>query len=621
MTLPWLDRLGEWNPQLFREIKGRLKRRNIAIAIATSVLGQLLVLLYWLRQIPTQHYYMGGPYCQLRKVYEASQRQSAQLGAQYSQLQAQFSRYTKPEHYNPEKIQELKGRIEDLKARREHLEQFLINGNCPPDAINMQLWWQDHYPQIFTSLSVTILFALLVVGSYMLINDLAREERRGTLNFVRLSPQSTQSILLGKLLGVPILLYIAAILTIPSFLWSGLSAQIPLVEIISFWVVLVASCAFFYSASLLFGLVSSGLGGFQSWLGSGAILIFLVIANTRQIDHSPTDWLNLFNPSVLLPYLVDRTGSRYKQFPFNHGAIQDWQWFYLPLGAAGISVVIFSLLNYGLWTYWIGQALNRRFRNPTTTMLSKQQSYLLVACSTVVTLGFALQSPQQRYSSQFLYNLNALFVVNLLLFLGLIAALSPHRQALQDWARYRRSKGSTARRFWSYSLVQDLIWGEKSPAVGAIAINLIIASLPVVSWILLWNVGLDHKLTALSGLVLILNLILLYAALTQLMLLMKTPKRTIWAAGTVVSAIFLPPLILSMLSLNPGQNGGGLWLFTAFPWYAVEKASATLICQVLFVHWSILGVLTLQLTRQLRRAGESASFALLAGRQTVSSDQ
>jgi hypothetical protein len=81
MTLPWLDRLGEWNPQLFREIKGRLKRRNIAIAIATSLLGQLLVLLYWLRQIPTQHYYMGGPYCQLRKAYEASQRQSAQLAS------------------------------------------------------------------------------------------------------------------------------------------------------------------------------------------------------------------------------------------------------------------------------------------------------------------------------------------------------------------------------------------------------------------------------------------------------------------------------------------------------------------------------------------------------------
>lgn len=621
MTIAWLDRLGEWNPQLFREIKGRLKGRNIAIAIATSLLGQLLVLLYWLRQMPNQHYYMGGPYCKLRNAYEASQRQSAQLGAQYSQLQAQFSRYTKPEHYNLEKIQELKGRIEDLKARKEHLEQFLLNGNCPPDAINMQLWLQDHYPKIFTSLSVTILFALLVVGSYMLINDLAREERRGTLNFVRLSPQSTQSILLGKLLGVPILLYVAAILTIPLFLWSGLSAQIPLIEIISFWAVLVASCAFFYSASLLFGLVSSGLSGFQAWLGSGAILIFLFIANSREIDHSPTDWLNLFNPSVLLPYLVDRTGSRYTQFPFNHGPIQDWQWFYLPLGASGISVVIFSLLNYGLWTYWIGQSLNRRFRNPTTTMLSKQQSYLLIACSTVVTLGFALQSPQERFSSQFLYNLHALFIVNVVLFLGLIAALSPHRQALQDWARYRHSKVANSRRFWSYSLVQDLIWGEKSPAVRAIAINLIIASVPVISWILLWDVGFNHKLTALSGLVLILNSILIYAALTQLMLLMKTPKRTIWAAGTVVSTIFLPPLILTLLSVNPGQNGGGLWLFTAFPWYAVEKASAMLICQVLFVHWSILGVLSLQLTRQLRRAGESASFALLAGRQTVNSEQ
>lgn len=622
MTLSWLERLGEWNPQLFREIKGRLKSRNIAIAIFTSLLGQLLFILHWLNQIPNQlSYSVWGSYCNLRRTYELSQGQLGQLQAQYHQLQAQFSRYSKPEYYNPEKIQELRGRIEGLKGRIEDLQQFLSNTICPPEAIKIQLWWQDHYPKIFVSLSVIVLFTLCVVGSYMLINDLAREERRGTMNFVRLSPQSTQSILLGKLLGVPILLYVAAILTIPLFLWSGFSAQIPLVEIISFWVVLVASCAFFYSAALLFGLVSSWLGGFQPWLGSGVVFVFLLITNTKAIDHSSFDWLNLLNPSALLPYLVDRTGSQYTQFLFYHGVTEGWQWFYFPLGASGINVAIFALLNYGLWTYWIGQALNRCFRNPTSTMLSKQQSYLLVACSTVVTLGFALQSPREGYSSQLLYNIQALFIVNLVLFLGLIAALSPHRQTLQDWARYRHSKAVTPRRFGNYSLVQDLIWGQKSPALGAIAINLVITSIPVVSWILLWNVGFDHKLTALLGLFLILNLILLYAAITQLMLLMKTPKRTIWASATVVSASFLPPLILNMLFLNSGENWGSLWLFTAFPWYALKKASAMLICQVFFVHWLILGVLTLQLTRQLRQAGKSASFAVLAGRQTVSSNQ
>ncbi|NEP43567.1 MAG: hypothetical protein F6K35_31805, partial [Okeania sp. SIO2H7] len=40
-----LDNLFNWNPQLFREIKGRLKTRNVAIAISASLLCQFLVMM------------------------------------------------------------------------------------------------------------------------------------------------------------------------------------------------------------------------------------------------------------------------------------------------------------------------------------------------------------------------------------------------------------------------------------------------------------------------------------------------------------------------------------------------------------------------------------------------
>jgi hypothetical protein len=32
MVLKGIDKLGDWNPQLLREVKGRLKGRNLAIA-------------------------------------------------------------------------------------------------------------------------------------------------------------------------------------------------------------------------------------------------------------------------------------------------------------------------------------------------------------------------------------------------------------------------------------------------------------------------------------------------------------------------------------------------------------------------------------------------------------
>ena len=52
MTLNLPDKIGNWNPQLFREIKGRLNTGNMAIASAFSLSGQLLLLMYYSAQIP-----------------------------------------------------------------------------------------------------------------------------------------------------------------------------------------------------------------------------------------------------------------------------------------------------------------------------------------------------------------------------------------------------------------------------------------------------------------------------------------------------------------------------------------------------------------------------------------
>jgi hypothetical protein len=612
MQLNLLDRLGNWNPQLFREIKGRLKVRNVAIAVGTSLLGQVILFLFWLGQLPGENTYFGDPYCRLSNPYLGYQQQ-------YRQLQGQFLRYSGSKHYDPEKIQQLKGSIEEVKGRIQHLQKIQGNNLCPPDAIDTQLWWHDHYPQIFASLSIFVLFALLVVGTYMLISDLAGEERRGTLNFIRLSPQSPRSILSGKMLGVPILLYLAVVLTIPLQLGLGMSAQIPLVEIISFWAVLVASCAFFYSGALLFGLVSSWLGGFQAWLGSGAVLFFLWVANNKPIDYTPFDWLNLFCPSVVLPYLVDRTGSKYTQFPFSHGVIQNWEWFNLPIGATGFSLVIFALLNYSLWTGWIWQALKRCFCNPNATILSKRQSYWLVGCFEAVILGFAMGEGQGYYFGwSNLTNSLLIACFNLVLFLGLIAALSPHRQPLQDWARYRRSSVSTRKGLWHRALVQDLILGGKSPSLIAIAINLVIAATPFFVWILLLPSDYIDKTKGLFSVAFFISLMMIYGSIFQLMLLMKTNKRSLWATATVAALNVLPPIIIVMLRIDSYENPT-LWLFSTLPWVGIEQAATTTMFMALLSEWVVLVLLNLQLTRQLRRAGDSASKALFASRPALPS--
>jgi hypothetical protein len=209
-------------------------------------------------------------------------------------------------------------------------------------------------------------------------------------------------------------------------------------------------------------------------------------------------------------------------------------------------VVGSRLLNYGLWTYWSWQALKRRFANPSKTILSKRQSYLLFACFEVVILGFAL--PHNISSDGVRFDrFGILLTLNLLLFLSLIMALTPGRQALQDWARYR-NKVSSRKGFKNESLVQDLIWGEKSPAIGAIAINLVIASVILIPWTI-FGVQNSDKLPAFLSLVITFNLALIYAAIAQFIVLMQTQAQIFWVIGTLSAVIGLPTFIFVLISL------------------------------------------------------------------------
>lgn len=563
MMQNFVDRLGNWNPQLLREIKGRIKPRNILLTIVISLLSQFLLLLYFQTQVITENtanaiQIITNKYCTGEKTYiNAATRVCLQ----------------------------------------DELGNIIIN-------------WESWFRNLFTWLSIIGCFAILVAGTYLIISDLANEQRRETLNFIRLSPQSPQSILLGKMLGVPILLYLGVFLAIPLHLWSGLAANIPLIEIFSFYAVIVGACILYYSGALLFGLVGSWLSGFQAWLGSGAILGFLIL--TRQgifsvVRHSeyPFVVLKLINPVYLIPhYSVD---SSLKSVA---SELANFHWFAIPLGASFVTTVGFTLFIYAMATWFIWQSLQRCFRDPNATMLSKKQSYLLTSCFAILTIGCANWQKlvfANGNSYMISENLACLLFLKLWLFLYLIAALNPQRQSLYDWARYRHIY--SFKEFGNSKLIKDLIWSEKSPGLVAIALNAIIAITALSLFILLSGIGFDGAIPAFLSLIFAGNLTIIYAGLAQLTLLMKTEQRVLWATGTVGAVMILPLVISAMLFSNPGNNTFA-WLFSIAapliilypPGYPQSLISVFL---ALFCQWCIIGLLIFLLMRQLRKAGES----------------
>jgi len=554
MTLDLLDKIGNWNPQLFREIKGRLNIGNMAIASAFSLGGQLLLFMYYSAQIPVTPPNREYTY----PIYH------------------RFCLFKNANSYEQECVRDALGNL----------------------AINWPMWWLE----IFTWLSILSVLALLIAGTYMLVSDLDKEERRGTLNFIRLSPQSAKTIFLGKILGVPILLYLATILAVPLHLYAGLAAQIPLNEILCFYTAVAASCALFYSTAMLFGLTTSWLGGFQPWLASAMVFVVFGIS-WLPLTRTAWDVLLFLSPLAILRYqlfLVDKG-----DFDSLVENLDNLQWFYSPVGTNIASGIALCLLVCGTGTYWMWQGWQRRFPNPSATVLSKRQSYLLVICCQVIFLGFALQSNPPAAN----INLICLLILNLLMFLALIAALTSDRQSLYDWARYRKQIVPSSQKLWRRYPLLDLIWSEKSPAVVAIALNLLCSVIILTPWALLEKFDAN----GFWGLILCLNLILIYAGIAQIFLFTKSRNKESRAVAIVGGAILLPPLILSILLLTP-EKAPILWLSSTFGgfWFSSSlAASGNTILLSILSQWTVLVLLNLKLRSQLKLAGQSASKALL----------
>ncbi|MFM6154435.1 MAG: ABC transporter permease subunit, partial [Sphaerospermopsis kisseleviana] len=393
MLLNSIDRVGELNPQLFRELKGRLKGFNLIISMGSSLLLQLIVFLFQFREFPDENYYLRATYCTLGKVYE---KQEQALYQQQHALNQKIANYQQIKLADPSIIPNLKTQLNQVDNELDNLRNYLAKNVCPLDQIDWQLWWRDHWEYIFLTFSVIFIFTLLVGGTYLLISDLSKEEQRGTLNFIRLSPQTETSILTGKILGVPSLIYLFVLTAIPLHFWAGHSANIATSYILSYYTILAGSCAFFYSAALLFGLVSRWFSTFQPWLGSGALLVFLFMTMTMVSSYgefnNPLTWIRFFAPWDITNYLFPNLFRSYQD-----SSINKLEFFFLPIGKSFITLVGFHLVNYGICAYSIWQAIKRCFRNADSTVLSKGQSYLLVAFTQIMFLGLTIPGVDDKY--------------------------------------------------------------------------------------------------------------------------------------------------------------------------------------------------------------------------------
>ncbi|MBP0005659.1 MAG: hypothetical protein J7642_18400 [Cyanobacteria bacterium SBC] len=508
-----IDHLGNINPQLFRELKGRLQPRNVLIAIGGSLLTQAMLFLVFWSSLPNDTGLTNNirsQYCVSAKIPE-------------------FNAYG---------------------CLRDSFDRLIID---------WEHWWWN----LCLVLSAVIVSGLILANLFLIVGDLSKEQRRGTIDFIRLSPQSARTFLIGKLIGVPSLVYLAVLSALPLHAISALKSGSLPNDLAIFYVVICASCCAFYSLAALFSL----LFGKQPWLGftlSGALTYIYV-----WILHG----LFVYNIDSLNRYWRFRNDMYYHE-------IHDLSWWFLPTGNIPVLTQLLFSLGCAVVAYWAWIALERRYQNPKSTLLTKGQSYALNWSISFCLLGFGVSAWRRDEAVTWVrqnglsYTQPVIFlIVNLLLVLALTILITPSRQALHDWARYRHLD----RR---YSRIQDLLWGEKSPATLATIVHVSLITFVWSIWILLLNHNFTgkanpnfddsylvyhgaSKLQIFASLLLVAGLLLLYSTVIQWLLFLKHPKRGMFAAMSLLLMLGTPLLSLAF-SIGWFDRLTWAWTFSVF---------------------------------------------------------
>jgi hypothetical protein len=537
--------LNQWdglNPQLLRELKSRLNWRNVLITIALSVISQFLVLMSFVAKLP----------------------KTPRLGQEYC-----------------------------LK---------IVDSICVIDLLeNILIVWPKWWADISVALSWTMVYVLALGGVYLLASNFSQEERRGTLDFIRLTPQNAGTIIGGKFAGVPILVYLGVALALPLQLHAVHQAGISRLHVVSWDMLMLMVSLLLYGGAVLAAL----------WFKTPAIMLTGAAA-----------YLIYPNAAYSMKWLASNSSSRLKWYGLSLDNHLPYYWVFSILATLGV--------------YWLYQALKRRYLKPKSIVLSKLQSYLWSFLYHLFLLGFCLSSGVGSTTHQWGFHVpvglgrpgfdgfiidegisdTIVFVFALAWLWLLIPLLLPGRQSLIEWARYhhlhrsnqphqpKRSKRSV---HWLKSLVVD----DQSPAILAVILNVLIGfgvwMIPLFfNGVITSDIYRAERLP--MGIVITLLLMAIYSTVAHWVLFWRVNHRHYWMTGIIAGLICLPLVGVAIFSQNTRTSENPLFLLSPFLWTSLQDVNPLAPVLVILLLMCVLFFLTLRLRHVLMKVGRSESY-------------
>jgi hypothetical protein len=624
----WRDRLGHWNPQLWRELQGRLNGKTLALALVCSLIVQIAFV-----------FLCFAPVNDLVRSNPLDLRRDFPHGAAIAIHTCINNEYDRSDGYPDMKALVQTCRDDRHPAIKAWTEQALADGygfglhtspyctgpmvpensdplclgdgrggygvSWSPVAREMLPWWR------WFTMALTA-----IGGAYCIAQSWANETKLGTLAFIRLSPEPRSRLLLGKVLGTPALVYLFALTLLPLHLGLSSLASLP-------WSFKVASDGF---AIALAGTILVASLTASIWTGTPSLALLALVIPLLGLGST------LMGASDVAAYGDPNTGPEAHWYGLSL--------FEEPTLALVLGTVVLLALAQMLWRSAI-----RRFDDPQSTPLTRWQTYGLAIALNGLALGFfvPIGPPTSSFSGLTTFqNWGAVAAGWLLYQMFAIWALFPDRQRLLDWCRYRHLDRTAAkvqgRPMTPHRRAINLgqwIWHEDSPPL---AVPAILTGLTIILWspwaiALTWEIAtalrpkdyspqlsVQDPWLCLGGLLIPTALLTALLALCTWQFLMFHPKSRPWMLGTVFGVALLPlGVLLAVLALFNGPTYMPIW-----PWLLTFVGPVLLPQAALDLH-SLLGLayaaaiaivplaLCLRVTtRTLRHLGRSESQALFS---------
>lgn len=251
-------------------------------------------------------------------------------------------------------------------------------------------------------------FASLVIGCVICAGSIVAERENQTYDFLRMLPIEPIKLIVGKLIGVPILIYLVLAVTLPLNIICAFLAGLPWSVVLTTYLILIF--AGFFSHSL--GLFYSALAPKAQISNGGALFSLFILSMFLW-----TPGINFLHP------------MRYFEFFWEKKAIPPVGFFTLEMPA-----ILMAVLIYSLFSAWFLVAIYRTLEYEHHRVFSKKQSVLFQGFVSLIALGLMWPHLTGIGEKSQLWGLVALYMcLQLGLIMGMLFTLTPDYDDLIQW--------------------------------------------------------------------------------------------------------------------------------------------------------------------------------------------